>query len=126
MKVRGGDITQCMLYGREFDVKGDSNVTYRLSGRANETNPNGNGSEHTTQKIKLGGFDSLPLSIDPSKKDLEFLQSKADEGEPGPCSMTLINGKCYSGNLTIQGELDASSGDGQVEVSVLGSKFEQI
>ncbi len=124
--VRGGDIIQVMLFGREFDVAADSNVTYRLSGRQNESTPTGNGGMHTTQRQKLGGFDSLPISVDPSRGDVEFLQEKANAGEPGPCSMTLINGITYSGNLTIQGEIDPNTGDGQVEISALGPKFEKI
>jgi hypothetical protein len=125
-KVRGGDITQLLINGRAFEVKADSNVTYRLSGRTNESEPTGSGGVHTTQRLKLGGFDSCPVSIDSDKQDLEFLQDFADSGEPGPCSMTLINGKTYSGDLTIEGEVDASSGDGQVEISALGAVFEQI
>ena len=126
MTVRGGDIIQLMLFGREFDVAADSNVTYRLAGRSNESTPMGNGGMHTVQRQKLGGFDSLPISVDPSRQDVEFLQGKADLGEPGPCSMTLINGIAYAGNLALQGEIDPNTGDGRVEITALGSKFEQI
>ena len=126
MTVRGGDIIQVMLFGREFDPVPESNVTYRLSGRSNESKPTGNGGMHTIQRLKLGGFDSLPLSVDSSRGDVEFLQEKANVGEPGPCSMTLINGEAYAGNLAIQGEVDPNTGDGQVEITALGSKFELI
>lgn len=126
MTVRGGDILQLMLYGREFDPIAESNVTYRLAGRSNESTPTGNGGMHTVQKQKLGGFDSLPISVDSSRQDVEFLQEKADAGEPGACSMTLINGDAYAGNLTIQGEIDPNTGDGQAEITALGAKFEQI
>ncbi|KKL99367.1 hypothetical protein LCGC14_1815100, partial [marine sediment metagenome] len=88
--------------------------------------PTGNGGMHTIQRLKLGGFDSLPLSVDSSRGDVEFLQGKADAGEPGPCSMTLINGEAYAGNLALQGEIDPNTGDGQVEITALGSKFELI
>ncbi len=126
MTGRGGDIIQLMLFGREFDVAADSNVTYRLAGRSNESTPTGNGGMHTVQRRKIGGFDSLPISVDPSRQDVEFLQGKADLGEPGPCSMTLINGIAYAGNLALQGEIDPNTGEGQLEITALGSKFEQI
>lgn len=125
-KVRGGDITQLIINGRVFEVKADSNVTYRLSGVTNESEPTGAGGMHTTQRRKLGGFESCPISLDGTKQDLEFLQSFADTGEPGACSMTLANGITYSGDLTIEGDIDGSSGDGQVEISAMGPKFEQI
>jgi len=124
--VRGGDILQVMLFGREFEPVTEANVTYRLSGRTNESKPTGNGGVHTIQKLKLGGFESLPISVDPSRGDVEFLQEKADAGEPGPCSMTLISGVAYAGNLTIQNEIDPNTGDGQVEITAYGAKFEKI
>ena len=124
--VRGGDIKQVMLGGREFDIAPDANVTYRVSGYTNESNPTGNGGMHTTQTRKLGGFDAIPLSVQSDRQDVEFLQEKADAGEPIPCSMTLISGITYAGKLTIQGEIDPNTGDGQVEITALGPKFEQI
>ena len=125
-KVRGGDITQLILWGRVFEVKVDSNVTYRKGGLVNESEPTGNGNMHTTQRRKLGGFDAVPVSLDGTKQDLEYLQDQYDSGEPGSCSMTLANGITYSGDLSPEGELDASSGDGQAEVTALGPVFEQI
>ena len=124
--VRSGDITQFTVAGREFDPAPDANVSYRTSGFMNESTPTGNGGLHTKRTRKLGGFDSLPLSIDSEKKDLEYLQGLADEGEPQPFAMTLSSGKIYAGDLVIEGELDANTGDGQVEVTALGPKFEQI
>ena len=124
--VRSGDITQLTIAGREFDPTADANVTYRTNGWMNENTPTGNGGLHTKRTRKLGGFDSLPLSVDTSKKDLEYLQGLADAGEPVPMAMTLSSGDIYAGDLVIEGELDANTGDGQVEVTALGPKFEQI
>jgi len=124
--VRAGDILQIMIYDREFDPKQGSSVNYRTAGRINETTLNGNGSNHTIQTLKPGGFDSLTISLDATKKDLEYLQAANDLGEPGNCSMTLINGITYAGQLTIQGELEANTGDGQIDISALGAVFEQI
>lgn len=125
-KVRGGDIQQLILWGRVFEVKADSNVTYRLGGYTTENEPTGSGGMHGTQRRKLGGFDSCPVSLDGTKQDLEYLQGKYNAGEPEACSMTLANGVTYAGDLAPEGELDGSSGDGQAEVSALGPKFEQI
>ena len=126
MTIRGGDIIQLVLFGRIFEVKKDANVTSRLAGYTNETEPTGSGGIHTKQSVKLGGFDSIPVSLDPDRDDLEFLQEQADTGEPGNCSMTIVNGVTYAGQLVIQGEVDAASGDGQAEITALGAQFEKV
>jgi hypothetical protein len=125
-KVRGGDILELSINNRLFEPVTGSNVVYRLSGFTNETTPTGNGGEHTVQRRKLGGFDSLPISVDPDKGDVEALQAAADAGEPVDCYMTLAGGQTYRGKLTIQDVVDANTGDGQVEITALGAKFEQI
>ena len=124
--IRGGDITQLLIAGREFDPVEDANVTYRLSGFKNENNPTGNGGIHTKRTRKLGGFDALPISVDTSKKDLEFLQDLADKGAPVPMSMTLASGQIYGGDLVIEGDTDVNTGDGQIEITAYGQAFEQI
>ena len=40
--IRGGDIRQLTLDGREFDVAPEANVNLDLGGRINETELNGN------------------------------------------------------------------------------------
>ncbi len=124
--VRAGDIRQIVIYDREFDPKIGASVNFHLSGVNNESRPTGNGGLETTQTIMLGGFDSLTISLDPSKKDLEYLQNAANLGEPGNCSMTLIDGTTYGGQLVLQGEMNANSGDGQIDIAALGPVFEQI
>lgn len=124
--VRGGDISQLLINGRELDPVAEANVTYRLAGWKNENSPTGNGGMHTKRTRKLGGFDSLPISLDSGNEDLEFLQEIADAGEPVPMSMTKADGSTYSGDLTIEGDLDANTGDGQVELTAYGPQFEQI
>jgi hypothetical protein len=123
--VRGSDIRQLMIGGREFDPAPEGNVTYRLSGFQNESAPTGNGGMHTVQRRKLGGFETLAISVDPTRGDIEYLQDLANAGEPVPCSMAIASAT-YAGSLTIEGEIDPNTGDGQVEISALGPKFEQV
>lgn len=123
--LRSGDIIQFSYAGREFDIKADSNITYRLSGITIENQPTGNGGRHATGRKKLAGVDAVPISNNLENKDYEFLQEKAD-GVSYPLNMTMIDGTTYSGNLAIEGDLDANTGDGQIEVSFMGEKLEQI
>ncbi len=127
MIVRGGDIRQLMVKGREFDVKGeDANVNIDLGGYSDEAGISGNGTMHLTQRRKVAGFSDCPVSIDDSRQDLEYLQDLADAGELAPTTITLASGITYSGALIPAGDLAKATGDGTLSLEMRGSKFEQI
>ncbi len=126
MSVRGGDVAQVMLFDREFDPAEGSAVTLILSGYTSASTPTGNGKVHTKKTRKLGGFDGLAISCDIDKGDFEYLQEKSSSGETGNCSITLVTGDTYQGDLALEGDLNYSTDSGQVEVSARGAKFEKI
>lgn len=127
MGVRAGDIRQVTINSREFDVKGeDANVNIDLGGFTNTVGLNGNGTTHITQRRKPAGFSDMPLSLDDGRKDLEFLQSLADAGDPVPVSITLASNKTYSGSLVLVGDVAKATGDGTISIEMRGAKFEQI
>ena len=125
--VKGGDIRQLTIKGREFDVAGgDANVNVDLGGFSNEGSLNGNGTLSIIQRRKLAGFSDCPVKIDDSRQDMEFLQEIADAGEAVPVNMTLVSNKTYSGSLAVVGELQKATGDGTLALEMRGAKFEQI
>lgn len=124
--VRGGDIRNLNINGRDFNVAADSNVTYRLSGFNNTNSANGDGSVHTVQRRKLGGVESLSLSVDAARGDVEFLQTIWNNGIPVPVSMTLASSEVYAGSLVGEGELNPNTGDGQIEIAMMGERFEKV
>jgi hypothetical protein len=125
--VRGGDIRQIMIGGREFDPAPEGAVKIILSGFVNENRPTGNGRLHTKQTRKLGGFDDLAISVDPERGDIEYLQGLANGQEAFSASISLPSGVIYSGTgCQIEGELNYDSGDGQVELAIRGTVVEQI
>jgi hypothetical protein len=127
MGVRAGDIRQCTISGREMDIKGeDANVNIRTSGYNNEVGINGNGTTHVTQRRKTAGFSDLQISLDDTRKDLEFLQGIIDDGDAVPVNITLASGVTYSGALVIVGDLEKATGDGTVSIEMRGARFEQI
>jgi len=126
-QVRGGDIRAFTWYGRSFDpAGGDQAVNVDLGGFANEASLTGNAQLHVVQRRKVAGFSDLKLSVDDARKDLEFLQGKADAGVPGPATMTLASGIVYSGNLLPIGDLAKAAGDGTATLEGRGARFEQI
>ena len=124
--VRGGDIRQTLIGGREFEVAADADVKIMLSGFNNENLATGNGNIHTNQKRIVGGFDDLDLSIDDSRKDQEFLQVLSDDAIRVPVTITLASGITYAGALIMEGELSGSKGTGKLSISMRGNRFEQI
>lgn len=125
MSIRGGDIQQILINGRSFDPANEGSANYKLSGVTNENLPTGNGKLHTNSRRKLGGFDGLGLSLDAERGDLEYLQEIWNDRVPVPVQITLSNGVVYSGDLAGEGELNGNSGDGTIEIAMLGEKFEQ-
>ena len=125
--VRGGDIRQIMIGGREFDPAPEGNVTVILSGFVNENMPTGNGVLHTRQRRKLGGFDALAVSVDPDRGDLEYVQSLADTQAPFSMTVVLPSGLTYSGtNCQVEGEINYNAGEGQMELNIRGLVVEKI
>ena len=128
-QVKGGDITQLLIAGKEFFVQTDANVNLMVGGKATTTALNGNGSPHNTQRRRPGGFTDCPISCDDSEGDLEDLQAVSDEGNPVTVSMTLASGETYQGSLSMATEdevLTKATGDGIVSISMKGAKFERI
>ena len=127
MGVRAGDIRQLTYFGREFDIKGeDANVNIDLGGYTVEAGLNGNKTLHATKRSKKAMVGDVPVSIDDNRKDLEFLQEKADAAEVGPLSLTLASGVTYSGSMLLVGEIQKATGDGIATLSFEGAKLEQI
>lgn len=125
--IKGGDIKQLTVKGRELAVKGgDANVNIDLGGLSNEMDFNGNGTVNVKQRRKFAGFSDCPVMIDDTRQDLEFLQGVANEGEPVPVTMTLATQVVYSGNLAVVGDLQKATGDGTLSLEMRGAKFEQI
>lgn len=125
--VRAGDIRQLTFFGKELDIKGeDANVNIDLGGYTSEQGINGNGTLHGTKRRKKASVTDVPVSIDDTRQDLEFLQGKADSGEAGPLSITLASGVTYSGTMALVGEIKKATGDGTASLTFEGAKLEQI
>lgn len=127
MGVRAGDIRQFTWFGRELDIKGeDANVNIDLGGFTAEAGINGNGTLHSTKRRKKATVADVPVSLDDNRKDLEFLQEKADAGASGPLTITLASGVTYRGSMVLTGEIRKATGDGTASITFEGAKLEQI
>ena len=126
MGVRGGDIRQLIIAGRELDPANDADVSIMRQGFDNENLPTGNGKLHVNQKRKLAGFDGMEVSSDDVGQDLEYLQDISNAGDPVPVTLTLASGVTYSGSLSVEGEITKASSTGKIGFAMRGQSFEQI
>lgn len=125
--VRSGDIRQFTWFGKEFDIKGeDSNVSLDIGGYTTESSISGNGTFLSTKRRKKAVLSDVVISLDDTRKDLEFLQEKINTASIGPLTITLASGVTYQGSMALTGELKKSTGDGTATVTFEGSTMEQI
>jgi hypothetical protein len=124
--VRGGDIKQLTIGGREFEVQLEAKVKIKLGGMTTDVTIAGNGVATGIGKRLMAGFTDCPILIDDTRQDLEYLQAKQSAGDPLVANITLASGKTYSGSLWISGELEKDTGEGVCTLEMKGGKFEQI
>ena len=125
-KVRGGDIRQLTINGRELSVMAEATVNIDIGGFTNSGNLTGNGGLHINQVRKLAGFSDCSVSIDDEIDDLKYLQNLANEANVVPVTMTLASNITYSGQLAVFGELVKNTNEGSATLEMRGQKFEQI
>src|SRR5512140_2853436 len=98
--VRAGDIRQFTWFGKEFDIKGeDANISLDLGGYTTESSISGNGIFLSTKRRKKAVLSDVVISLDDTRKDLEFLQEKIDTAAVGPLTITLASGVTYQGSM---------------------------
>lgn len=124
--VRGGDIRQLTIDGREYSPAPQSSVTLIRSGFTNTNAPTGNGGMHTTQTRKLGGFNGLTISIDPEAQDFGALQTVADRGTTTPVTLTLATGETWMGELQVEGDISYDGRGGTLGISMRGVQFAPV
>jgi len=124
--VRGGDIRQFKINGREFEPSPEAAFEIMEGGFDNEYKAAGNGVMVGTQKRVLGGIDGAEVSIDSSRGDLEYLQDIKNAGEPVSVVLGTADGQTWRGSLGIEGELKLNTGTGAAGLTMRGPKMERI
>lgn len=120
--MRGGDIRQCLLAGREFDPAADSNFSLQPSTINKEASATGNGGKHVTGRRSLPGIADMNLSVDPD--DYDFILQLNDRTEGFPVVIVEINGTVWNGDgMEIVGEIPKLAGDGTVTLELRGDSL---
>lgn len=122
----GGPVESVEVRGRTFSVAADSDANLMLGGFQNEIQSNGDGTHRTIKTRVPWSVDSIALSIDPDRADLEFLQEVADSKEDIVFNLTLVSNVTYQATGQITGEIKMSTQNTTAPISMMGGgKAEQ-
>lgn len=126
MSAIGGSVRNISIAGRSFTLAADADVELDIGGFSNELQANGDGTVRVIKTRKPWGASGMPVSIDPARNDLEFLQGCADgkdAGEDGLYDMTvtLVNNVTYQGRGIVADDLKFSTQNSTAEITVSGS-----
>ena len=117
----GGSVESVSLSGREFGVSADVDVKLNLGGFQNEGKANGNGTKRNIKTRVLPKVEGLVLSADLDAGDFEYVQNLSDGGAEFPFSITMAGGVTYQGTVSVEGEVDYSTQNAQISLSLSGS-----
>jgi hypothetical protein len=116
----GGPLESVTINNRRFAVDGEVNADVSLPGFTNEVKTNGDGSNRLIKTRKPGKLDKIPVVIDDTRGDLEFLQTVIDSADFVPCDVTEVSGTVWSGNMQITGDPAKSTKESTMEISLMG------
>lgn len=120
MAAVGGPIESVTLDGRNFAVAEDAESNRKIGGFENEVQPNGDGTARLIKTRVALVIDGLTLEADDTQGDHEFLQELSNRKEFWPGAITYASGETYQATLQITGEMQASSKNTTVAVSLSG------
>lgn len=131
MGAIGGSIVEISLKGRKFTVDGEADVAQALKKFENEVKVNGNGSLRLTKKRVAQMLESIPVAVDDSQGDLEFLSDLNDNGDgesDGLFNVTIQmpSGQRYGGRGQFVGDLKLQTGEATAELTINLSGMVQL
>ena len=121
MAGMGGSIESVSIKSREFFVTADAEAQRKLGGFENEEEANGNGTSRTIKTRVNWMLGGIVVEIDDARGDQEFLQGIADGSEYVAMVITLVSGLSYQGTGQLTGELQASTQNATMPITLSGT-----
>lgn len=116
----GGSIESVSVDGRNFPVTADGEANRKLGGFENEVQANGDGSGRQVKTRVNWNLSGLPVEIDDSRADQEFLQDLSDGSRFFPVVVTYASGAVYQGQGQLTGELQFNNSNSTAELNLTG------
>ena len=123
MGAVGGSLGSVSLNGRSFSVDGEADVAQQLKAFENEMKVNGNGQLRLIKKRQVQMLESIPVAIDDSIGDLEFLSELNDNGDGNSDGLfnvvvAMPSGAIYSGRGQFVGDIKRQTGEATAELTI--------
>ena len=116
----GGPLESITIKGRRFAIDGEVDAALALAGYSNEVKPNGDRTVRLVKSVKVGRLNTIPIVMDDSRDDEDFIQSVMDELNLVDVSATDVNGNVWSGSAQIVEDPETSKKEGTKEINVHG------
>jgi len=117
----GGPLESITINNRRFPVDGEVNAMLSHAGFTNEIKPNGDGTSRIVKTAKTAKLKAVPIVIDNSRGDMEFIQEIMDSHEFVPCFANEVDGTVWEGSVMIAGDPEKSIKESTMEIEVHGS-----
>ncbi|HAV1412731.1 hypothetical protein P3521_03770 [Vibrio parahaemolyticus] len=121
-----GSIRRIALDGRDFPVAADGESDRNLGGYENEVEMNGDSSVRLIKKVVSAAIDSIPIAIDDSRNDQEYLKDLESLSGLFGCEVEYASGAIYGGQVQIVGGIKVGSMKGTAEISLNGAELKRI
>jgi len=119
--MTSGPLESININTRRFPVDGEINAVLNLDGYTNEVKPNGQPGESRIIKSRRSGkIGAIPLVIDSSRGDVEFLQEIMNSNDFVDFYATGVDGITWEGNVQIVESPELATKDGTMEIVVMG------
>ena len=123
MGTTGGSIGSLSINGRNFSVDGDVDAAQALKKFENEMKANGDGTIRLIKKRQVQKLEALPVAINDSQNDLEFLSDLNDNGDGGVdglfnITVALASGAIYSGRGQFVGDMMRQTSESTAELTL--------
>jgi hypothetical protein len=116
-----GPLESVNIAGRRFAVDGEVDAAIALAGFTNEVKPNGDGSFRLIKSRKAGRVNTIPIQMDDTRDDEEYIQRVMDLTTFPTMAFTKVDGTVYKGAMQIVEDPETSTKEGTKELSFMGS-----
>lgn len=116
----GGSIQAITIRARIFPVAADADATLKLGGWENEVASNGDGTARLIKTRVPWRIDSVPVEINHSRADAEFLKEIADGFDFVPVTIELASGVVYEGTGQLSEEVTSSTQSATATITLVG------
>ena len=106
---------------RTYKVKGGEDYKMDLGGRTKERRMNGDGTGHAVATAKPWKMEDVQLAVADLSDGIEFLQDVQNENPDAIITITMLDGRTYKGNGSIEGDLKEGTYEGYVPVTFAGA-----